>query len=237
MDSHNSPGAPREEPATLGQPELLRLLERAETLRQVVPDMVLVTDPAAEERADARSSLDQGRLLEDLNARFEAVLNAVAATSGSATNEAAPGKIVSGELPEVGVRQLTRTIPLEVAQVELPSGQLVRVPTPGEVLRIQAYLVICRNEVRDYLDVAQSARANISRAAEILSEIDEYYSDPRAAVPAGVATQLARQLADPRPADRPAAELFDQDKQADRRWTDWKSVTDVCRQLAIAMVK
>jgi hypothetical protein len=237
MDSHNSPGVPREEPATLGQPELLRLLERAETLRQVVPDMVLVTDPAAEERADARSSLDQGRFLRDLSERFEAVLRMVAATNGEATNRATPERRVASGLSDATVRQLVRTIPLEVAQVELPSGQLVRVPTPGEVLRIQAYLVICRNEVRDYLDVAQSARADIPHAAEILSEIDEYYSDPRAAVPAGVATQLARQLADPRPADRPAAELFDQDKQADRRWTDWKSVTDVCRQLAIAMVK
>jgi hypothetical protein len=39
---------------------------------------------------------------------------------------------------ESGVRQLIRSRPLEVTEVELPSGQKLRVPTPEETLRIKA---------------------------------------------------------------------------------------------------
>ena len=100
------------------------------------------------------------------------------------------------------MRQLIRNRPLETTEVMLPSGHVLRVPTPDEILRIKGYLVVRRNQVRDYLDVAAlSDRYGISHAADVLGHLDAYYSDQRGSEPEGVATQLARQLADPRPAD------------------------------------
>jgi hypothetical protein len=52
-----------------------------------------------------------------------------------------------------------------------------------------------------------------------------------------VATQLARQLADPRPADSRTIQQLDRYKGLDARWTDWSNVTDVCRSLAVEMVQ
>jgi hypothetical protein len=52
-----------------------------------------------------------------------------------------------------------------------------------------------------------------------------------------VATQLARQLADPRPADSRTIRQLDRYKGLDARWTDWSIVVDVCRLLAVEMVQ
>src|SRR5215467_13976738 len=188
----------------LSRPDLVRVLESAARLQEVVPDAVLVGGSAAALWASHRTSFDHDHVLQDLSDRFETVLEAIEATDGWVTNRVTPGKIILGELGDIesGVRQLIRNRPLEVAEIELPSGQSVRVPTPDETLRIKGYLIVRRNQVRDYLDVAAlSDRAGISHAAEVLGHIDAYYSDQRGAGAEGVATQLARQLADPRPAD------------------------------------
>jgi hypothetical protein len=71
----------------------------------------------------------------------------------------------------------------------------------------------------------------------VLRRIDDYYADQRGGEAAGVATQLARQLADPRPADARTIKQLDQYKKLDLRWTDWKNVTDVCRSVAAEMVQ
>lgn len=72
------------------------------------------------------------------------MLEAIEATKGWVTNRVTPGKIILGKLGgiESGVRQLTRDKPLEVAEVSLPSGQVLRVPTPDEILRIKGYLIV-----------------------------------------------------------------------------------------------
>jgi hypothetical protein len=121
--------------------------------------------------------------------------------------------------------------------VTLPSGHVLRVPTPDEILRIKGYLVVRRNQVRDYLDVAAlSDRYGLSHSAEVLSHIDIYYSDQRGSGPEGVATQLARQLADPQPADARTIKQLGQYKGLDPRWTDWGNVVGVCRRVAVEMV-
>ena len=120
----------------------------------------------------------------------------------------------------------------------LPSGHMLRVPTADEVLRIKGYLIVRRNQVRDYIDVAALAdRYGISHAASVLGHIDDYYSDQRDADAEGVATQLARQLASPRPADARTIRQLHEYKDLDARWTDWKNVTDVCRSVAVEMVR
>jgi hypothetical protein len=223
----------------LGRPELLRVLESAAILQEVVPDAVLVGGSAAALWANHRASFDHDHVLQDLAVRFDTVLDAIEATDGWVTNRVTAGKVILGELGDIetGVRQLIRNVPLEVAEVTLPSGRTIRVPTPDEALRIKGYLIVRRNQVRDYLDVAAlSDRYGIPHAAEVLRFIDDYYSDQRGAETEGVATQLARQLADPRPADSRTVSQLRQYKDLDARWVEWKNVTDVCRSVAVQMV-
>ena len=140
--------------------------------------------------------------------------------------------------PAVPGRTKLAERPLEVTEVTLPSGHVLRVPTPDETLRIKGFLMVRRNQVRDYLDVAALAdRYGISHSADVLGHIDDYYSDQRGAESEVVATQLARQLADPRPADARTLQQLGRYKDLDPRWTDWKNVTNVCRSVAVEMAQ
>lgn len=224
----------------LSRPDLVRVLESAARLQQVVPDAVLVGGSAAALWASHRTSFDHDHVLADLNSRFDTVLEAIEATEGWVTNRVTPGKIILGELGEIesGVRQLIRSKPLEVTEVELPSGQRLRVPTPDETLRIKGYLIVRRNQVRDYLDVAAlSDHYGLQHSGGVLAQIDLYYSDQRGPGTEGVATQLARQLADPRPADRRTVGQLGSYKGLATRWTNWENVTGVCRALATEMAR
>ena len=224
----------------LARPDLVRVLESAARLQEVVPDAVLVGGSAAALWASHRTSFDHDHVLADLSARFDAVLDAIEATDGWVTNRVTPGKIILGELGDIetGVRQLIRQRPLEVTEVALPSGQTLRVPTPDEILRIKGYLVVRRNQVRDYLDVAAlSDHYGIPHSAEVLRRIDSYYTDQRGPDAEGVATQLARQLAAPRPADTRTIKQLGSYKGLDARWTSWDNVTGVCRALAAEMTR
>jgi hypothetical protein len=227
-------------PPGLSRPELVRVLESAARLQAVVPDAVLVGGSAAALWASHRTSYDHDHVLTDLNTRFDTVLEAIEATEGWVTNRVTPGKIILGELGDIesGVRQLIRSRPLEVSEVELPSGQKLRVPTPEETLRIKGYLIVRRNQVRDYLDVAAlSDRYGIPGSGRVLASIDQYYTDQRGPDAQGVATQLARQLADPRPADQRTIRQLGSYKGLDARWTAWETVADVCRSLAAEMTR
>ena len=232
LDESDTPG--------LSRPALVRVLESAARLQAVVPDAVLVGGSAAALWANHRTSFDHDHVLADLRDRFDTVLEAIEATDGWVTNRVTPQKIILGELGDIesGVRQLIRNRPLEVTEVKLPSGQVLRVPTPEETLRIKGYLIVRRNQVRDYLDVAAlSDRYGISHSAGVLARIDAYYSDQRGPAAEGVATQLARQLADPRPKDHRTIDQLDHYKGLEARWTDWKNVIGVCRSLSVEMVR
>jgi hypothetical protein len=219
---------------------LLEVLESAARLQEVLPDAVLVGGSAAALWADHRDSYDHDHVLTDLAERFEIVLDAVESTHGWVTNRVTPNRIILGELGgiESGVRQLIRRAPLELAEIELPSGHRLRVPTIEETLRIKGYLVVRRNQTRDYLDVAAlSDRCTVERAAAVLTRIDDFFGDQRGPEAAGVATQLARQLADPQPADTRTTSQLAHYKSLDPRWTDWASVVAVCRSVSAAMVR
>ncbi len=218
---------------------LTQVLESAARLQRLVPDAVLVGGSAAALHAGHRDSFDHGHVLADLAQRFDVVLEALESEGDWVTNRVTPGKIILGELGgiETGVRQMIRRRPLETVEVVVPSGETVTVPTIEETLCIKAFLIVRRNRTRDYLDVAALAeRLGIQPAGVALASLDDYYADQHRGGD-GVASQVARQLAEPRPADSTVTKQLKRYKRLDRRWHDWAAVTAVCRQVAAAMVE
>lgn len=218
--------------------QFIALMESAAHLQRLVPGAVLVGGSAAILYADHRESQDHDHVLRDLAARFEMVLEAVEQDEGWATNRVTPGKVILGNLDgiEAGVRQMIRKAPLEVTNVALPSGAEVTVPTIEETLRIKAFLIVRRNQTRDYLDVAALAVAlGIDQASEALARIDDYYADQVKSID-GIASQLARQLGDPRPADAKVIAQLPSYRRLREEWKDWGAVTEVLEQIAEGMV-
>ncbi|MGH3662816.1 MAG: hypothetical protein ACRDTQ_13260 [Micromonosporaceae bacterium] len=219
-------------------PELVAVLESASRLQQMVPDAVLVGGSAAALYAGHRDSYDHDHVLGDLRDRFDVVLEALESEGDWVTNRVRHGKIILGQLGDIeaGVRQLIRARPLETVDVTLESGRTLRAPTAEETLRVKAFLIVRRNQTRDYLDVAALADGyGITRSAEVLSDIDNYYLDQHGEG-RGVAAQLVRQLADPRPADASVTRELAHYRNLAPRWTDWRQVRKVCRQLAAELV-
>lgn len=220
-------------------PALARVVESAARLQELVPDAVLVGGTAAAWHAGHRDSFDHDHVLADLHDRFELVLEALESEGDWVTNRVRPGTLILGRLGDIeaGVRQLIRTRPLETTDVELPSGRTLRVPTADETLRVKAFLIVRRNQTRDYLDVVALAdRQGIAPAAAVLATIDAYYADQRGAGP-GVASQVTRQLADPRPADASVTRELLAYRNLSPPWTDWGQVRRACRVLAAAVIE
>jgi hypothetical protein len=222
----------------MSTPTLDDVLESAAQLQLVVPDAVLVGGSAAAWHAGHRDSFDHDHVLTDLRDRFDAVLEAIESSDGWVTNRVTPGKIILGELGniEAGVRQMIRIRPLEVNEVTLPSGRPLRIPTLEEILRIKAFLIVRRNQTRDFLDVAALAdRMGVDRAATVLAGIDAYYADQHGEG-YGVASQVARQLAEPRPKDTRTTRELSRYKRLDPRWHTWRAVVTACEAVAERMV-
>jgi hypothetical protein len=220
-------------PVTLEQ-----VLASAARLQQVVPEAVLVGGSAAAFHARHRLSLDHDHVLSDLADRFDTVLDHLEALGDWSTARAQPGKLILGNLGgiESGIRQLRRLRPLEVQEVDL-DGRPLRLPTVDEMLRIKAWLALTRNQVRDYLDLAALADlAGTAHAAEVLAHIDEYYADLYEG-PDRVATQVARQLADPHPRDRDTLADLSAYRQLVPRWHEWSAVVAVTRDVAVRMLE
>lgn len=216
-----------------------RVLESAARLQELVHDAVLVGGTAAALRAGHRESLDHDHVLAYLAERFEVVLEALESEGEWVTNRVRPGKLILGRLGDIeaGVRQMIRERPLETETIDLPSGRTLTVPTYEETLRIKAFLIVRRNQTRDYLDVVALAdRYGVEEAAGVLAGIGDYYSDQHHDG-AGVLTQLTRQLADPQPADKAMTSELDSYRNLEARWTDWKSVAAVCRELAVRILE
>lgn len=219
-------------------PRLVRVLESAARLQAIVPDAVLVGGSAAAFHAGHRTSLDHDHVLADLSDRFDLVLGALERERDWVTNRVTPGKLVLGQLGDIeaGVRQLIRRTPLETQEVVLPSGRSVVVPTPEETLRVKAFLIVKRNQVRDYLDVAALIdRYGVDGAAATLRGIDDYYAG-QAAGDDSVASQVLRQLGNPRPKDATTLGRLADYKGLAARWQDWGEVVAVCREVAARMM-
>jgi len=215
-------------------PELEKVLQSAAKLQRAVPDAVLVGGSAAALYAGHRQSTDHDHALTDLAERFDVVLEALEATEGWVTNRVRPGKIILGALGDIeaGVRQLIRKTPLETTLIQLATGDPLQVPTLNETIRIKAYLIIARNQTRDYLDVAALADATgIERAAAVIAGIDDYYADQHHGGD-GVATQCIRQLSNPQPADIRTTRELAHYKGLSERWHEWNETVAICKRIA-----
>lgn len=215
-------------------------MQSAARLQQVVPDAVLVGGSAAALYAGHRESFDHDHVLADLAERYEQVLEAVEATEGWVTSVRAsrPPMTLLGSLGgiEAGLRQLRRTRPLEVVEIQVPEAGSLRVPTYAEMLRIKAYLVVLRNQVRDYLDVVALVESTgLAEAAGVLAGMDDYYDD-RSGVDDSVLTALVQRLSQPEPRDAAVTRELAAYKGLAERWHDWTTVVTACERLADAVV-
>lgn len=219
-------------------PDFADVIRSAARLQQLVPDAVLVGGSAAVLYARHRTSYDHDHVLADLAQRFDAVLGALESDPQWVLNRAVPGKIVLGSLGdiEVGIRQLIRRRPLETQRVEVPGAGTVVAPTREEALRIKAYLIVKRNQTREYIDVAAlSDRFGTQWAAATLVDIDDYYGDGEADEER-VAAQLLRQLGLPRPQDSRTTTGLAHYRDLDPKWHSWDTVVTQCQAVADEML-
>ncbi|MDN5765763.1 MAG: hypothetical protein L0H96_07835 [Humibacillus sp.] len=219
---------------------LQAVLESAARLQRVVPDAVLVGGAAAALHAGHRDSFDHDHVLRELAGRYLEVLSAVEATDGWVTSVRAssPPLTILGSLGgiEAGLRQLRRTRPLEVERVDLGDAGTVQVPTADETLRIKAYLVVQRNQVRDYLDVVALAEPDPAGSVRVLEGIDGYYRD-RSDGPDSVLTALVQRLSEPNPRDHRVTRQLRAYKGLDPRWQVWSDVVAACERLADGLLE
>ncbi len=205
------------------------VLRSAARLQALVPDAVLM----------GSDSSDHDHVVEDLGQRLDIVLAALESGPDWVLNRVTPGKIILGSLGDIeaGVRQLMRRRPLELQTVPSPGGGSIRVPTAEETLRIKAYLIVKRNQVRDYIDVAVlSDHFGVEWSASVLNHLDAYY-DADAGDHTAVASQLLRQLGDPRPKDSQTTKRLGRCKNLAPRWSSWDAVAQQCMRVADAMME
>jgi hypothetical protein len=218
-------------------PDRQKVLAAAARLQELVSDAVLVGGTAAALHAEHRVSHDDDHVVRDLHERFDDVLAALEETEGWVTARVKRPVLILGRLDgvETGVRNLIRRRPLEVEEVAV-GDRTVRVPTLPEIARIKAWLCLMRNATRDYLDFAALAdRLGDEEAAAVVLGMDDYYADQLGPGGRRVATQVARQLAEPRPDDLSEIDLVTY-RRLERRWQDWGAVTDVCRRVAVRVL-
>jgi len=216
------------------------LLRAAAVLQGLLPDAVLVGDSAAALIADHRVSRDIDFTLDDLRSRFDALLEQLEARDDWVTARYRKPLLIPGSLSgvETGLRQLRRTAPLETTTVATRWGA-VRVPTPEELLRINCWLALTRNQTRDYLDIVALAQIlGDTRSVAALTLFDELYRDLyRADTGRDVSPllQLARQLADPNPEDRDWMDLGAYKNLRDP-WRSWDCVRQACGRLSTDLI-
>jgi hypothetical protein len=213
--------------------DIKAVFEAAARLQELVPDAVLVGGTAAAWHALHRVSLGDDHVVTDLIERFDDVLAALEDTDGWVTARVKRPVLILGNLDgvETGIRNLIRRRPLEIEEVKLGRKKL-RVPTLLEITRIKAWLCLVRNATRDYLDfVALAARLGEVETAKLVLLMDEYYEDQQGPGGRRVATQVARQLAEPVPGDLSELDLSSY-RRLDRRWRDWGAVKDACSAVA-----
>ncbi len=120
--------------------------------------------------------------------------------------------------------------------VDLGDGTRLRVPTLAEILRVKAFLVVQRNQVRDYLDTVALADRMGEAAVEVLLGIDDYYAD-RSGEPDSVLTVVVQRLSEPNPRDERVTAQLSSYRKLDPRWHAWSDVVAATQALADALLE
>lgn len=199
-------------------PDWERLLSAQEIFQSRFPECVLVGGTAAALHARHRVSIDADHIVPDLKSRFAEILHEVEKESGWRTNRIEPPVLILGNFQGVrtGIRQLIRSAPLETMRV-----RGLKVPTPEEILRIKAYLIVRRNATRDYIDfVALWDHLGVTRAQKALQTLNALYPQDGDTT---VSQQLALQLSEPKPWDLLETDLS-QYKALKAPYTNWNEV-------------
>ena len=227
-----TPNAMRFGPCMSGTklPEWDRVLSAAAHLQTILPDAVLVGGSASALYAAHRMSVDADHVLTDLRSRFDAVLTALESVAGWKTARIQRPVQILGKLDgiETGIRQLIRETPLETQRESISIQGVsieITLPTPAEMLRIKAVLILKRNATRDYLDFAAlSDRLGAHNTRAALAILDALYPQTNGESPL---MQLQIQLATPLPFDLDTIELAEY-KQLSERWHEWSAVVAQC---------
>lgn len=194
---------------------------------------MLVGGSAAALHAGHRISSSADHVIEDLAQRFDAVLGKLEAVAGWQTSRVQRPVQILGSLDGIltGVRQLIRKKPLETQTVRW-RRRTITVPTPAEMLRIKAVLILKRNATRDYLDfIAMADKLGEAASAEALRPLDRLYPQPNRESPL---QQLLIQLAHPLPYDLEQTRLGEY-KRLVPRWHDWEVVQRACAGCATSL--
>jgi len=214
-------------------PEWDRVLSAAARLQHFFPRAVLVGGTASALIAKHRFSRDADHILNDLRDCFDAVLAELESISGWRTARITRPVQILGSLDgiETGIRQLIRKAPLETTQIK-HRGKSITLPTPAEILRIKAVLILKRNTTRDYLDfVALAEHMTKPDVVTALAPFDNLYPQPNGE---SALQQLQIQLSSPAPYDLEDTDLAEY-KNLDPMWHHWERVKSVCIDWAITI--
>jgi hypothetical protein len=219
-------------------PEWELLLRAAAQLQRILPDATLVGGTAAALEAGHRRSLDADHVMVGLSGRFDEVLAQLEAVAGWRTDRRQRPVVIMGRLDGImtTVRNQRRSAPLETREIVTTAGPL-RVPTPAEILRIKAWLIVDRNATRDFLDVAAiSDKLGLTTSARALAPLDRLY--PQGEDSGAVRQQLMRQLAKPRPFDLDQVEpRLAEYKGITAPWRTWAAVEQRCQVLGVELAE
>ncbi len=188
-------------------PEWERVLSAACRLQTLLPEAVLVGGTGTALHAGHRKPHDADHVVADLRERFDSVLATIESVAGWKTARVQRPAQIPGSLDgiETGIRQLRRSVPLETTTISVASGTIT-LPTAAEMFRIKAWLVLTRNATRDYIDlVALTSKLGAMQAAMALQSMDTLYPQDNGQ---SALQQLMMQLADPKPYDLAATDLF-----------------------------
>ena len=216
----------------------LRMVVRgAARLKEMAPDAVSVADPLALNGSGLAAGFLTGKI-KGGDGGLDVTAGEVLPLRSAAARTVHPVTVWRGRLV-VALDALktdaatARLCPVETTNVQLPTGDRLQIPTGAETLRLQSYLVLCRNSRADYVQLAELVDANgLENAAVVLAGIDRYYSSGQASAQPGrqwIATQLVRRLADPMPSD-----------DGDPTGTPalgWDTVRQTCLNLAVAILE
>ena len=214
-------------------PDWEKVLSAAAHLQSIFPGTVLVGGTAAALYAEHRHSRDADHVMSDLRERFDAILEALQSVAGWKLARVNRPVLILGSLDgiETGVRQLIRDAPLDTVTAEF-HGLTLTLPTPAEMLRIKAALILRRNATRDYLDFAALAtHLGDVAAADAFTRFDGLYPQPNQQ---SAVQQLAIQLANPMPFDLDETNLREY-KNLAPQWHDWSRVKGACASAATSI--